>query len=160
MSDTERLLTAAERAIRETGHRLPCTGCTCGASDAFKTARSEFYRFFRLVTALPLLLAIFLAGCGAFGPAPLVLDRGQAALAYADLKELHGALSTRLKSACVAKVLDAATCADAQRATERLAEVDAEFRRALADPKSAVNWETVSRALGIVLRLAGVAVGL
>lgn len=45
------VLAAAEAAIRETGHVLPCTGCTCGASDRFKDKRAEFYRQWRALRA-------------------------------------------------------------------------------------------------------------
>ena len=43
---------AAEPTIRETGHVMPCLGCSCGASDRFKDLRLEFYRRWRALAAL------------------------------------------------------------------------------------------------------------
>jgi hypothetical protein len=42
----EKALTAAEEAIKLTGHLRGCSfsACTCGATEQFKTARLEFFR--------------------------------------------------------------------------------------------------------------------
>lgn len=45
-SEAQKLLEAADQVIRLTAHHTTC-GCSCGATDKFKEARSEFYRLWR-----------------------------------------------------------------------------------------------------------------
>ena len=44
--DAERLLTLADAVVRETGHTMACgfAGCTCGAVERFKVARTDYLR--------------------------------------------------------------------------------------------------------------------
>ena len=50
--DIRKLVEAAETVVRLTAHQGNCR-CSCGATDEFKDARTEFYRLWRRVKGEP-----------------------------------------------------------------------------------------------------------
>lgn len=103
-------------------------------------------------------VALALGGCALFAkPTDDVrISRGAFALVYADVAAAYAAIAPRVVAACRARQLDAETCRAAQRASDRLQEIDRQARKLIVAPAGVEpDWEAITTALRLVIGLAG-----
>lgn len=109
------------------------------------------------------IILIALTGCSSLqgGTNPLLkasdeisFNRGQVALAYADMKAGYVMLRHHLSLACASGKLDEQTCIDIAKANEKMADVETQIRRAIANPHAVVDWEAVSKGISLITELA------
>lgn len=151
-----------DRAVRLAGHDM-CGRCW----GALLTNALAKQRQLAAAFVASVVLAVLAAGCGSFDPAnpmptnPLLkasdtvaFDRGQVALLYADTKASYVLLAAGIAKACKTGGFDEETCTAAAKANERMVDIEAQLRKAIANPGVTVDWDAVARAVGIITDLA------
>ena len=101
-------------------------------------------------------LTYLLTGCSIFAkPVPTVsYDRGEFALAYADIKSAYVLLASNVITACRNKALAAETCQAVERARDRIEALDEQIRDSIRRVDYTVDWKAVGSALRVITDVA------
>ncbi len=99
---------------------------------------------------------MLLSGCALFAkPADTVsFPRGEAFVAYSDVRVTYALLKQRLEDGCKAGRLDPEFCAGLPRANEEVVRVDGKIMQALANPATVIDWAAIAEAIRLVMALA------
>jgi len=106
-----------------------------------------------------ILVMLLSAGCAQLGlqSSTIRVPRTQAALAYADAKELYGGVKATVQAACRAGAWSAEQCSRAESLDQQIQALDQRIRTTLADD-GGFDPQAVEHLLRLVLRYAPLAV--